>query len=156
MEMPQVSSEMKQLTALFSGVWEGEETLYPSSWDPVGGSASGRWTVRPGVDGFCLLVDYDESRGGRVVYRGHGVHGWDAGSGGFCVYWFDNIGVMPQSANRARLEGNRYTYEESSPMGHTRFTYQWEGDLFTFRIERSPDGQSFTPMHDGRYQRVRG
>lgn len=153
MEMPKVSSEMQQLTALFRGTWEGEETLYPSAWDPVGGSASGVWTVKPGVDGFCLLVDYAESRGGKVLYRGHGVHGWDAAAGCFLAYWFDNIGIMPQSGSQARLAGNRYTYQESNPMGFTRFTYEWPGSDFTFRIERSRDGQTWSPMHDGRYRR---
>lgn len=156
MEMPRVSSEMQQLTTLFCGTWEGEETLYPSEWDPQGGPAHGRWTVRPGADGFCLLVDYDESRGGQIVYRGHGVHGWDAQQGCFLAYWFDNIGVMPQSGSRAQLQGNRYTYQESSPMGHSRFTYAWSEGVFTFRIERSPDGTSWTPMHDGRYTRKDG
>ena len=83
MDMPKVSDEMKRLTELFAGTWRGEEKLYPSEWDPAGGPALGTWTVRPGVDGFCLLVDYDEERDGKVVYRGHGVHGWDSFAGGF-------------------------------------------------------------------------
>ncbi len=153
MQMPTVSAEMKQLTALFSGTWQGEETLYPSDWDPAGGTATATWVVRPDVDGFCLLVDYREARGGQVVYRGHGVHGWDAQQGCFFAYWFDNIGMMPQAGNRAKLEDRRYTYQESSPMGYSRFTYEWKDDAFTFRIDRSKDGQTWSPMHEGRYLR---
>lgn len=154
MEMPRVSSELSRLTELFAGTWRGEETLYPSEWDPVGGPALGTWTVRPGVDGFCLLVDYDEERDGKVVYRGHGVHGWDNDERGFLAYWFDNIGSMPKAAVRANLHGDRYTYTEASPTGHSRFTYAWTDGVFTFSIERSKDGVTWAPMHEGRYRRV--
>lgn len=153
MEMPTVGSEMSRLTELFVGTWRGEEQLHPSEWDPVGGPALGTWTVRAGVDGFCLLVDYEEERGGKVVYRGHGVHGWDQGEQSFLAYWFDNIGVMPKTPVRARLDGDRYTYTEVSPMGQTRMTYAWADGMFTFSIERSPDGTTWSPMHDGRYRR---
>jgi hypothetical protein len=153
MEMPKVSREMERLTALFAGTWRGEETLYPSTWDPVGGPATGTWTVRPAADGFVLLVDYDEERDGKVVYRGHGVHGWDGGTGGFLAYWFDNIGAMPTTGNRATLDGDSYTYTEVSDVGHSRFTYAWEDGVFSFSIERSPDGRAWKPMHDGRYRR---
>lgn len=154
MQMPEVSSEMKRLTELFEGTWRGEERLHPSEWDPKGGTATGVWTVRRGADGFCLLVDYDESRDGRVVYRGHGVHGWDAQDGCFYAYWFDNMGGMPKAASPARLEGDRYTYEQPSGMGgRNRFTYAWSAGVFSFRIERSADGKAWAPMHDGTYRR---
>ena len=154
MEMPKVASEMIRLTELFAGTWQGEETLHPSEWDPVGGPARGTWTVRAGVDGFCLLVDYDEERDGKVVYRGHGVHGWDNFEGGFFAFWFDNIGSMPKAAVRATLDGDRYTYTEVTPMGHSRFTYAWADGVFSFTIDRSKDGATWAPMHEGRYRRV--
>ncbi len=154
MQMPKVSQEMARLTELFAGTWRGEETLHPSEWDPVGGPAFGTWTVRAGVDGFVLLVDYEEERDGKVAYRGHGVHGWDGRQGTFLAYWFDNIGILPSAGIRAQLDGDRYTYEEASPMGHTRFTYTWADGTFSFTIERSPDGATWSPMHDGRYRRV--
>lgn len=153
MQMPKVSPEMVRLTELFAGTWRGDETLYPSDWDPKGGPATGVWVVRPSVDGFCLLVDYEESRDGKVNYRGHGVHGRDAADGSFYAYWFDNIGMMPKAATKATLEGDRYSYEESSPMGKTRMTYTWKDGLFTFTIERSKDGTSWAPMHEGTYRR---
>ena len=154
MEMPKVSSEMTRLTELFVGTWRGEETLHPSEWDPVGGPARGTWTVRTGADGFVLLVDYDEERDGKVVYRGHGVHGWDNFAGGFFAYWFDNMGPMPKAGVPARLEGDRYTYTEASPMGHSRFTYAWADGGFSFAIERSKDGATWAPMHEGKYRRA--
>jgi hypothetical protein len=154
MEMPKVGSEMKALTELFAGTWRGDETLHPSEWDPTGGPAHGVWTVRPAADGFILLVDYDESRDGAVVYRGHGVHGWDTFTGGFHAYWFDNIGSMPKHAVRATLEGDVYSYTEVGPTGHSRFTYDLRNGGFSFRIDRSPDGKTWAPMHEGTYTRV--
>jgi hypothetical protein len=154
MEMPKVSPEMLRLTELFVGTWKGEETLYPSEWDPVGGPAFGTWTVRPTAGGFCLAVDYVEERDGQVVYVGHGVHGRDAMDGSFHAYWFDNIGMMPKQGTKATLDGDRYTYTESSPRGHSRFTYAWRDGAFTFTIERSQDGTTWSPMHDGRYRRA--
>ncbi|KAB2897791.1 MAG: DUF1579 domain-containing protein [Kofleriaceae bacterium] len=154
MEMPTVSKEMARLTELFAGTWRGEETLFPSEWDPVGGPATGTWTVRAAVDGFALLVDYDEERDGKLVYRGHGVHGWDAREGAFFAYWFDNVGVMQKAGNRATLDGDRYTYTELSDQGQSRFTYEWHEGVFTFAIDRSADGKDWKPMHHGRYRQI--
>lgn len=148
------TAPMQQLTALFSGTWHGAETLYPSPFDPAGGSATAIWTVRPAVDGFCLLVDYHEQRAGQPPYRGHGVHGWDAQQGCFFAYWFDNSPRMPQHGSRATLTDNRYTYQQTSANGCLRFIYQWSDGIFTFRIERSADGQAWSPMQEGRYQRT--
>ena len=45
MEMPKVGTEQKRLNELFSGTWRGEEKLYPSDWDPKGGTAFGTWLM---------------------------------------------------------------------------------------------------------------
>jgi hypothetical protein len=154
MMMPSVSEQQRKLTELFSGTWRGEETLYPSDWDPKGGPAFGTWIVRAAVDGFAVLVDYDEERDGKIVYRGHGIHGWDAKENTFFCYWFDNIGVMPTQAIRATLDGNRYSYESEVPTGRMRMTYDFTGDKLEFRIDRN-DGGTWNPMHVGRYTRVK-
>jgi hypothetical protein len=157
MEMPKVGPEQKRLAALASGTWRGEEKLFPSDWDPNGGAAVGTWVVQSSLDGFALLVDYTEERDGKVVYRGHGIHGWDAQENSFLTYWFDNIGIMPKQAIRAQLEGNRYTYQsDDGPQGWTKMTYEWKTDAFEFRIDKSKDGgKTWSPMHEGRYQRSR-
>mgnify|MGYP000982496101 CR=1 FL=1 len=94
--------------------------------------------------------------GGQVVYRGHGVHAWDAAEGSFLSYWFDNIGVVQKSPHRAKLEGSTYGYISSGgPMGHSRFTYTFEGDRLDFTIDTSRDAHEWKPMHEGRYLRQR-
>jgi hypothetical protein len=153
--MPSVSEQQKKLNELFSGTWRGEEKLYPSDWDPKGGPAFGTWIVRAAIDGFAVLVDYDEERDGKVVYRGHGIHTWDAKQSTFFCYWFDNIGIAPAQAIRATLDGNRYSYQSEEPGGHMRMTYEFAADKLEFRIEKSPDGKTWNPMHEGRYTRVR-
>jgi hypothetical protein len=154
MQMPTVGPEQKKLNALMTGVWRGEEKLYPSDWDPRGGAAFGTWVCHASLDGFVLEVDYTEERDGKIMYRGHGVHGWDAQDNCFIAYWFDNIGMMPKAPVRATLDGNRYTYQSNDgPAGWSRMTYEWKGEVFEFRIDRSKDGQAWSPMHEGRYTR---
>lgn len=155
--MPAVGAEQRKLNELFTGTWRGEEKLYPSDWDPQGGPAFGTWICHASLDGFNVLVDYIEERDGKVVYRGHGIHGWDAQEQTFLAYWFDNIGVMPKTPTRGTLDGNRYTYQsDDGPQGWTRMTYEWSGDVFEFRIDKSKDqGKTWSPMHEGRYTRAR-
>ncbi len=153
MELPNVSSEQKQLNKLFAGTWRGEEKIFPSKLEPDGGTAIGTWSVTPSLDGFVLLVDYSEERGGEVRYRGHGVHTWDARERCFFAFWFDNVGMAQKAGSRATLDGNRYTYEWSGESGRARMTYVWDKQFFTFTIERSPDGKTWSPMHEGRYSR---
>jgi Protein of unknown function (DUF1579) len=153
MDMPTVGPEIKALTALFRGTWRGPEKLHPSPWDPAGGPAFGTWVVYPSLDGFYLLVDYTEERDGKVVYRGHGVHGWESSEGAFLEFWFDNIGVTPRAPNRATLTGTTYSYLSSGPSGASRFTYAFDGDQLRFTIE-AQEGESWRMSHEGTYTRV--
>jgi hypothetical protein len=157
MQMPTVGAEQKKLNELFTGVWRGEEKLYPSDWDPKGGSAFGTWVVHASVDGFVTIVDYTEERDGKINYRGHGVHTWDPQHSCFLGYWFDNIGIPPREPTKGKLEGNRYTYQsDDGPMGWTRMTYEWKNETLEFRIDKSKDsGKTWNPMHEGRYTRAR-
>ncbi len=156
MEMLKVGPEQRRLNELFTGTWTGEEKLSPSDWDLKGGTAFGTWTCHASLDGFTLFVDYAEERDGAISYRGHGIHGWDRACGKFLVYWFDNIGVMPQVPSKATLDGNRYTYQtDDGPLGSTRMTYEWTDNRFEFRIDKSKDhGATWNPMHVGHYTRT--
>src|SRR5215831_3482400 len=97
-EMPKPTDEHLRLQKLV-GEWEGTETLSPSPWGP-GGKATGRSSIRSDLDGFFVIQDYVEEKDGRVVFRGHGVFGWDAGDKKYIWYWVDSMGSVPAAPSR--------------------------------------------------------
>jgi len=159
MPKPTPTEQQLRLNELFTGTWRGEETLHPTSWDPKGGTATGAWVCRTALDGFTVIADYEETRDGKVVYRGHGIHGWDPQAKQFLTYWFDSIGVMPPAPNKATLDGTTYSYlsvgDVDAVKNTQRMTYAWpDATTFTFKIESSLDGgATWKPVHDGTYTR---
>lgn len=153
MDMPKPLDEHKKLAAL-AGSWSGEETLFPSPWDPKGGKGTGRIEARLACDGFFLVTDYVEERGGQAVYRGHGVYGWDPGEKCYTMYWVDSIGSPSSVCKQGRWNGNTLVFEQMSPMGRHRYTYTFEGEgRYTFLIENSQDGKQWAPFMEGKYRR---
>lgn len=53
MEIPKPAPGHLRLETL-AGLWEGEETMYPSPWLPEGGHATGRTRSRLALNGFAL------------------------------------------------------------------------------------------------------
>ena len=154
MDMPKLTEQHEKLQAL-AGTWRGEERIHPSPWDAKGGPAMAEWTARIGCDGFFLISDYAQSRGGKVTYRGHGVYGWDAQEKCYTMHWFDSMGsgaTVP--AVRGAWEGDTLTFQHQASMGHSRYVYVFESaDLFRFRIENSQDGKAWSIFQDGVYTR---
>lgn len=153
MDMPKPLDEHRRLRALAAN-WVGEETLHPSPWDPKGGSAVGRFQARVDMDGFFVVADYIEERGGQVSYRGHGVYGYDAQEKAYTMHWFDSMGSGTPAPARGRWEGNRLSFENKSPMGQSRYSYAFDGEnRLTFTLESSQDGRTWTTLMEGRYTR---
>jgi hypothetical protein len=153
--MPGPTDEHRRLHAMV-GAWVGEETLYPSPWDPAGGPATGRISARLGIDGFFVISDYVEERGGREVFRGHGVYGWDRRRRAFTMYWFDSGGDGPAGPARGRFEGDTLTFERAGDDGAvSRYVYQFEADgRYTFTIRSSADGgATWKTFMEARYLR---
>ncbi|MFO0550792.1 MAG: DUF1579 family protein [Polyangiaceae bacterium] len=150
MQLPSVPAEVQRLAELFGGVWQGEST------DESGARSSVRWTVKAGLDGYCLIVDYAEELPNGRFYRGHGVHGWDPAEGAYLNYWFDNMGTVPRAANRAALSGNRYSYIwPRADGGAQRFAYWREGEVFRFTRELATSAEGpWRVVQDGRFTRV--
>ena len=154
MEMPKPTKHHEKLAAMV-GEWTGEETMHPSPWDPKGGTATSRTSTRLELDGFFLLTDYVQKRGGRVSYQGHGVVGWDARQERFTLYWFNSMGIDPGAPALGIWEGNVLRFQHQHDMGHSRYTYTFDSpDSYTFTLEHSPDGQEWMMFLQGTYKRA--
>jgi len=150
MDMPKPTEAHRQLEKL-AGTWVGDETLYPSPMDPQGGTATSRMTARVVADGFALVTDYEQERGGIVTYRGHGVFTYEPQAGEYVMYWVDSIG-SPGETFRGRLDGSMLAMTSRGAMGSFRLSY----DLATpgrlkSRMEMSQDGINWMPFFDSNY-----
>ena len=153
MEMPKVLDEHKKLSAM-AGNWAGEEKIHPSPWDPKGGGAAARFQTRLDLEGFFLIADYTQERGGQVSYRGHGVYGYDAQEKSYTMHWFDSMGGQTPAPAKGTWTGNRLVFEHVHPMGHSRYAYTFEGEnRLGFTIENSQDGKTWAPFIEGKYTR---
>jgi hypothetical protein len=94
MEMPQPTDAHRRLARL-AGRWVGDETMFPSDWDPQGGVAEGRTTARVALGEFAVVSDYEQKKDGQTVFSGHAVWTVDPkDQENDCVlYWFDSIGM---------------------------------------------------------------
>lgn len=138
--MPEPNERHRRLHQL-AGTWVGNETLGPSPSGPPG-EAVGRFTMWVGVDGLFVLHDYHQEKDGRVVYRGHGIFGWDEQKREYAWYWVDSMGVVPPSPSRGQWRDDTLTFEHE-PLGDRRgrYTFTFRGpDSFVFTIENSQDG----------------
>jgi hypothetical protein len=152
MEMPEPTAEHERLAA-FVGSWEGDEVLHPSPWSPERRAAIGRFSARMGVDGMYLITDYEEERDGAIVFRGHGVYGWDPRTGKYTMHWFDSMG-FPPSETLGTWEGDTLTFESRSDHGMARYVYELVDGGYTFKILSSADGAEWKPLMEGSYRRA--
>jgi len=148
--MPEPTPHHRRLHVL-AGSWRGDETLYPSPWAPEQQTAIGTFEIRVAVDGLFLLSDYEESQGGAVVFRGHGVYGWDPTLERYTMYWVDSMGRPNQALGIWDADRLVFTGEQ----GSTRYIYTIvDADHFSFRIEIARDDASWSPLMDGSFVRV--
>ena len=155
MSMPKPGPAHERLSR-FVGTWSIAETMHPSPWDPDGGEREGRTTYRLGCDGFFLICDYEQLHEGAVTFRGHGVYGYDPKAQKYTMRWFDSIGNDPGAATLGEWNDDVLVFEHATARGHARYTYTWESDdRFSFRLENSPDGESWKSFLDSVYTRQR-
>jgi len=152
MEMPKPSSGHARLEEL-AGAWEGEEQMYPSPWDPKGGTAIGRTNTRVALGGFALIGDYEQERGGHITYAGHVVWTYNPKSDICSLNWFDSMGSPPEVFT-GRFEGKVITVAHGGPGTHARLTYDLsEPGILKTKMEMSQDGAAWATFFDGRYAR---
>ncbi len=153
-EMPRPAPEQARLDAM-TGTWTAEEKMYPSPWDPKGGTATGRIVARTALGGFFVISDYTQSRGEQVTYEGHGVYRWNPQERCYEMLWFDNTGACGTAVVKGQFEGNRLTFQQAGPMGHSRYIYDFdEPGRYRFRLEMSEDGKAWAAFMEGAYKRV--
>ena len=153
MDMPKPSAGHLLFEKL-AGSWEGEETMYPSQWDPEGGVAVGRNEHRLGVGGFALIADYEQERGGAITFTGHGVYTYDKEEDQYTLHWFDSMGSPPE-VFKGMVDGDVLTLAHGGPGMHARMTT----DLSTpgtmkGMMEMSPDGNEWKLFFDAVYKRT--
>jgi hypothetical protein len=152
MEMPKPTAAHLQLAALV-GSWVGEEKMYPSPWDPNGGTAVGRVNNRAALNGLVVIQDYEQERGGAVNFRGHGIFAWDGETKEHVLYWFDSVSQAP-NLFRGTFEGNALIVTSSSTQGHVRATFELiPPNRYRYRMEVSGDGNAWMPMMEGAYKK---
>ena len=150
MEMPKPAAAHRKLERVV-GHWTGEEKLFPSPWDPKGGTAISRVENRPALDGFAVVQDYEQERNGKVTFRGHGVMRWEAQLQCYEMHWFDSMG-MPPNIFRGNFEDNVLTLTSKALQGHTRAIWDFRQDgRYTYRMEVSPDGSKWQTFIEGSY-----
>ena len=151
--MPQPNENHRRLHRL-AGTFVGQETLFPSPWSP-GGTALGRNEGRVDVDGFFVIQDYRQERDGRVIYRGHGIFGWDDRERAYVWYWVDSMGEIPAAPTRGQWNGDTLVFEQESGGRSSRYTYVFSDESsYRFKIESSSDGGvSWFPFMEATYRR---
>ena len=153
MQMPAPSKFHKKLEVLI-GDWTSEETMFPMPWDPEGGKAKGRYKVRSAPGGFGIVQEYEQKRGGKVSYTGHGVMGYDEQEKCYLWHWSDSMGGVPNTVTRGTWTDNKLVFQHSGQHGHSRYTYTFRrAGSVDFSIDCSQDGQQWQPFMTGRYAR---
>lgn len=150
MEMPQLTDAHRQLEQ-FVGRWAGEEKIYPSPFDPQGGTVLARVENRLALNGFAVVQDYEQEKNGQIVFRGHGVFRWEAMQQCYEMHWFDSMGFAP-SVFRGNWAGEVLTVTNQSPQGHSRATFDFgPKGRYKFLMEVSQDGKQWFPFMEGQY-----
>jgi hypothetical protein len=153
MQMPQATDAHRRMQVL-AGTWVGEERIHPSPVDPAGGTARARVRNVTSLDGFAVVQDYEQERGGRVNFRGHGVFRFDAGRAQYVLHWFDSFG-QPPAEFWGTFDGDVLTLTSRGPLGHVRARWDVaEPGRYAYQMDVSPDGAQCMRFIDGTYRRV--
>ncbi len=139
-----------------TGTFTVRETLAPSPSEPGGSTASAKSVTRMDCGGRFAIADYAQLEAGEVVFAGHGVYGYDAKQGCYTMYWFDSAtpGGFINPA-RGSWQGDTLTFVREGEDSWGRYTYEFADDGYTFRLERSTDGQQWSTLMRSVYTRVR-
>ena len=150
--MPKPTDAHRKLERLL-GNWRGEEKIFPTPWDPKGGTAKARAENRGALGGFIVVQEYEQEREGTINFRGHGVFSWDPAHQCYIMTWFDTMG-MPPTEFKGNFMDNILTLTNQNPQGQSEaiFDFRQEGK-YSFRMEVSQDGKQWVPFMEGNYRK---
>ena len=150
---PSPLEEHRRLTVL-AGNWSGEETIYPSRWTE-GGPASSRVTARIDLNGFYLIQDTRQMRGGRETFAAHALFTYDRDDRLYKLFWHDSLGYFPPSPASGAWVGKVLTLVRGSLRGNARHTYEIIDDnSYSMTIQFSPDAEGWSDVLSGLYKRI--
>lgn len=146
-EMPKPTPEHRKIEQL-AGLWTCQEKMYPSPWDPKGGTATGHIKNRVALGGFAVTGDYEQKRGGQTTFEGHSVFTYDTNEKCYLLYWWDSMG-MGADIFRGNFEGSKLVMTSQNAMGHSRMTYEFSTPgKYRSKMEMSQDGQSWNLLFE--------
>ena len=152
MEMPTLTPAHRALD-LLGGSWQGPETIHPTPFDPKGGPAIGRVTNRLALDGFAVIQEYEQERGGTVNLRGHGIFRYDGVRNQYGMLWLDSTGQAPGEF-WGTLENGTLALTNIGPQGQVRGTWDLRtAGRISYRMEVSGNGINWMLFLTGDYAR---
>lgn len=153
MDMPTPTAGHLRLERM-AGLWEGQETMHPSQWDPKGGVAVGRNRHTLRLGGFALIVEYEQERDGAITFTGHGVYTYDAKADRYILHWFDSMG-SPAEVFTGGFDGDVLTLGHGGPGMHARMTYDLsEPGVMRGQMEMSHDGSDWQTLFEAVYRKA--
>ncbi|HUN65296.1 MAG TPA: DUF1579 family protein [Bacteroidota bacterium] len=133
------------------GDWTGEETIYPSPWDPAGGKACARIVNRGSLDGFAVIQDYEQERNGNINFRGHAIFTWNTHEQCYVMYWFDSMGLPPLVLKGTFID-HILTLSNENPGGMSQAMFDFSKDNeYRYRMDVSQDGARWHTFMEGIY-----
>ena len=151
MQMPQPGAPQKQLAKL-AGNWSGDEKLEPSPWDAKGGPAKGSVKNRVVVDGWAVVQEYEQTRDGKVSFKGHGVFSHDASKDVVVFNWYDSMSGGPWTYT-GNWKGDVLTVSGESGGGKGRCVFDVTGGTYKFSLDVSQDGSQWNTFMSGTYKK---
>jgi hypothetical protein len=106
------------------------------------------------LDGLFLITEYTQERDGRVIFRGHGVYGWDPSRDRYTMTWCDTMTAGSPIFVLGVIEGDTLSFSSHGPERHVRYIYRFATETrMHFRIEASRDDGSWAPLLEADYRR---
>jgi hypothetical protein len=140
--------------AAFAGEWDGEEVVFPSRWT-AGGPATSRTVARMDLNGFYLIQDSVQKRGGKQVFATHGIFTFDRDDRTYKLFWYDSLGYTPPSPASGGWVGKTLTLVRGSLRGNARHVYEIIDDnSYSLKIQFSPDAEGWADVLTGVYRRI--